>query len=108
MKRSNPLVTVQINEPTTSESLIFVFYSLDLTSLKVSIHLKEPLHSKNKKPKISSEIEIIKKFSHLELLLEKLNRLEIWKVQGKAAESMITVILFISSFLITHFRKERN
>lgn len=50
-----------------------------------------------KEIKKNQELQLLKQLCQLELLLEKINRLEVWKMKGglKTTESVLKVPLFL-------------
>lgn len=64
--------------------------------LIVTIHINEPLLPKKINKKIRQEIYLLQQFGQLEILLEKKNRLEVWKSNGglRTADATIKVCFF--------------
>jgi hypothetical protein len=60
----------------------------------VSIHVNEPLLPRKPSKKIRQDLHSIKLLGQLELLLEKIDRLELWKVKGglKLSDSVVKVL----------------
>jgi hypothetical protein len=62
----------------------------------VRTHVRDPLLRKRENKKARQELHVLKQLNHLELVLEKMDRLELWKTKGglKTTDAALKVCTF--------------
>jgi hypothetical protein len=64
--------------------------------------VREPLLVKKENRKACQELQLLKQLSHLELILEKMDRLELWKTKGglRIADATLKASAFVLFYFV--------
>lgn len=96
LSQTTPIKTVQTYRINQGKCITSLAEFNCLIQEIVRTYACDPILPKKENKKACQELHLLKQLSHLELVLEKINRLELWKIKGglKTTDASLKVCVF--------------